>query len=299
MIRKFKIQNDRLTSLKYPTGVTGNVNTYICQFDISCDIPELMWFCVFIQGESVYIQEIADNRCVIPQEVLVDIKPIYIGCYGTNGKDNIKRVSTNQIFFDVKQGAYTEGTQPIVPTPDVWETLINKNIPYIGKNGNWYIYDIETKTYKDSGQPSVGGSGGGGTNLTEEQINNIKDIPSIKEDIQKINDDTSVIVEDVYNRIADLPTKAYVYEEVEKGIKNLKVDDKMSSTSENPVQNKVVMRYIIEKNNDLQGAVNYFAGVANDADAKAENALSQIGDIDSALEAIIAIQTSLMGGDGV
>lgn len=52
---------------------------------------------------------------------------------------------------------------------------------------------------------------------------------------------------------------------------NLDIDTTMSDTSENPVQNKVIKAYV-------------------------DNA---IGDIDTALDSIIAIQNSLIGGDGV
>lgn len=31
--------------------------------------------------------------------------------------------------------------------------------PYIGDNGNWYVYDVQTKTYIDSGMPSRGEQG--------------------------------------------------------------------------------------------------------------------------------------------
>ena len=167
MVRNFTIHNDRLTSTKYPKGVTGNVNTYVCQFDIACDIDNLIWFCIFEQGESVIVREIVDNKCLIPQEVLIVPEPIYIGCYATNGKeDDMRRVSTNMLFFDMKQGSYREGTQPTVPTPDVWETLINKNVPIIGNNGNWFIWDIEEYKYVDSGKPSQGGGEGGSVDLS-------------------------------------------------------------------------------------------------------------------------------------
>lgn len=154
MIRNFEIHNDRLKSVKYPKGVTGNVNTYICHFDIACDIPDLIWFCVFKQGDIVYRQTIENNTCKIPQEVLVNTEPLYIGCYGTNAKDDIKRVSTNLIFFDVKEGAYSESTMPDTPTPDVWETLVSKTIPIIGENGNWFVYDMTEDKYVDTGKPS-------------------------------------------------------------------------------------------------------------------------------------------------
>ena len=52
---------------------------------------------------------------------------------------------------------------------------------------------------------------------------------------------------------------------------NITIDTEMSDTSENPVQNKVVKGYVD----------------------------GQIGDIDTALDSIIAIQNSLIGGDSV
>lgn len=156
----FKIQNGRLISGGWPYGFTGNVNTYICHFDIECSIEGIMWFCIFKQGESVYRQLIENGSCIIPQEVLKNPEPLYIGCYGTNADNNIKRVSTNLICFNIKHGAYSESTIPEVPTPDVWELLINKTVPIIGENGNWFIYDMNKGDYIDSGC-TASGSGGG------------------------------------------------------------------------------------------------------------------------------------------
>ena len=197
MIREFKIQNDRLTSVKYPKGVTGNVNTYICQFDISCDVPDLLWFCVFIQGKEVYIRDIVDNTCVIPEEVLASAEPIYIGSYGTNGSDDIKRVSTNLVFFDMRQGAYTEGTQPKVPTPDVWETLVARMTPIIGENGNWFTYDISVGDYVDTGKSSEGrGNGGTGSSITvDKEMSDISENPVQNKTVKEYVDNTRMVVE--------------------------------------------------------------------------------------------------------
>ena len=152
----FTIKNDELKSVAYPKGVTGNVNTYKCIFDIECTIEGLTWFCVFKQSGKIYNKLIEDNMCVIPYEVLTVTEPLYIGCYGTNADDDIKRVSTNFVYFDVKQGAYSEANAPETPTPDVWEDLINKTIPYIGENGNWYVWDMNSNDYVDSGYKAQG-----------------------------------------------------------------------------------------------------------------------------------------------
>lgn len=124
----FTIKNDKLTSVAYPKGVTGNVNTYICRFDIDCDISGLIWFCIFKQGDNVYNRIIEDNTCIMPYEVLTSVEPVYIGCYGTNADDDIKRVSTNFAFFDVKLGAYSEGIIPDVPSADAWEVYVNSKV---------------------------------------------------------------------------------------------------------------------------------------------------------------------------
>jgi hypothetical protein len=39
------------------------------------------------------------------------------------------------------------------------ENVVTNTAPYIGDNGNWYVYDVQTKTYIDSGMPSRGEQG--------------------------------------------------------------------------------------------------------------------------------------------
>lgn len=39
------------------------------------------------------------------------------------------------------------------------EDAVTNTAPYIGDNGNWYVYDVQTKTYIDSGMPSRGEQG--------------------------------------------------------------------------------------------------------------------------------------------
>ena len=39
------------------------------------------------------------------------------------------------------------------------EDVVTNTAPYIGDNGNWYVYDVQTKTYIDSGMPSRGEQG--------------------------------------------------------------------------------------------------------------------------------------------
>ena len=143
----FIIQQDRLISGSVLEGNSGNVGTYICNFDI-LDNKDFLWFCVFKKGDAAYQQVIEDGKCVIPKEVLEESGKIEIGCYGTH--ENM-RISTNWLTVFVKDGAYCDATAPEEPTPDVWEVLVMNTLPYIGETGNWYVYDKEKKEYVDSG----------------------------------------------------------------------------------------------------------------------------------------------------
>lgn len=151
----FKIKEDRLIAGKILSGNSGNVKTYICNFDIA-DYEDFTWICVFKQGEEAYQQVIENGKCVIPQVVLETSGTFEIGCYGT---DMGRRVSTNWLEFGVEAGAYCKATLPQEPEPDVWESLIMNALPYIGENGNWYVYDKECKAYIDSGKASRGEKG--------------------------------------------------------------------------------------------------------------------------------------------
>ena len=163
----FSIKNDRLKPISLPKGVTGNVNTYTCKFDIECKFTDLIWFCVFKQGNKVYNVLIDDNTCLIPYEVLTNPEPLYVGCFGKKADGDVEQVSTNMTYFDLKQGAYEVGDVPVEPPEDAYTLLIKSlKAPYIGKNGNWYEWDVETLSYVDSGVSASGD----GESVTDEQI---------------------------------------------------------------------------------------------------------------------------------
>lgn len=97
--------------------------------------------------------------------------------------------------------------------------------------------------------------GSGGTDLTQEQINNINDIPNIREDIAELRP----LIQGV-GAVADGA--------------------------------KAIATTAITKAETANAA-------ANTANTNANNALNAIGDIDTALDSIIAIQNELIGGDAV
>lgn len=147
----FIISGSRLIAEGAFEGFTGNVNTYFCNFDIRSEIENATWFCVFRQGDFYITQMLEDGRCIIPAEVLECDKPAYIGCFATSGaEESFQRISTNWVIFNVEKGAYCEASSPQTPMPDVWEVLLKKHLPYIGENGNWFVFDIDKNTYSDS-----------------------------------------------------------------------------------------------------------------------------------------------------
>lgn len=162
MIFYFKALGDelKLTEVKNKT-YTGNVNSYICEFDLSDDWDGLSAFAVFSCGDDVYTVLLSeDGQCTIPSEILADVGVYSVGLFATNASENkLKRISTGFLQLSVDKGAYAKENAPSVPTPDAWEVLMSKMTPKIGENGNWYVWDSEKNTYSDSKKPARGEKG--------------------------------------------------------------------------------------------------------------------------------------------
>lgn len=160
MTYKFLINDAELIPCSKMEGVTGNVNTYTCEFEIHQKKGLLNWFCVFKTGENAYVVPVEDGRCQIPFEVLINAGILEMGCYAISADEaDTDRISTNLVQFNIQIGAYGDATSPEEPTPEFWETIVLKAAPHIGENGNWYIYDIGSASYIDSGVVAVGKDG--------------------------------------------------------------------------------------------------------------------------------------------
>lgn len=96
---------------------------------------------------------VEENRCLVPWEVIkAPFFTVSVFC-GDLLTSNIARV-------DVEKSGYAEGQPRQEPTPDIYNQILSSNMPpYIGENGNWYVWDKEQKIYGDSGQPSRGSQG--------------------------------------------------------------------------------------------------------------------------------------------
>lgn len=259
----FFIDNDKLICQKFRTVYTGNVNTYECLFQIRSEIDGLTWFCVFKQGDKVYQNEIINNSCIIPHEVLEDdATALQIGCYAVNfNESDYKRISTGWVNISPKKGAYCEATAPEIPSPDVWETLVLKSVPYIGSNGNWFIYSLKENKYIDSGVIASGGGGGSPVDAyTKEETGKLLE--------QKL---------DVSN-VVDIPPT------LDGGFRGI---DCASAVS--------VQEMFMGASN-LLGEV---SSMVKDNRDRLDGHDTQIGNIETALDSIIAIQNGLIGGGEV
>lgn len=79
---------------------------------------------VFYRNPSeVYNVAVADDKCLIPTEVLTDEGEFFFGVFGSKG--DIKRTS-EVIKYSVVQGAAIEGSAPSAPTPDIYDQIMTK-----------------------------------------------------------------------------------------------------------------------------------------------------------------------------
>lgn len=150
MTYKFIIKEEQIKSRPDLRLYTGNTGTYVFQFEFDENWDGLLLFASFISSEGAYVVKIENNMATVPQELLLKPGSCHFGVYGTDSLNEVKRMSSNLVCFEVEQGAYSDGTTPEIPTPDIWETLLYNSIPVI-RDKKWYIYDITTKEYKDTG----------------------------------------------------------------------------------------------------------------------------------------------------
>ena len=146
----FTVKNDHIKPNSELELYSGNINTYTFSFEMDEEWNEFTKIAIFIKSEKAYNVEICNNQLTVPHEILASAGSVKFGIYAVYGTDNIKRLSTNLITFDVQRGAYTDAISPTVYEPDLWEQLLSNYLPKI-IDGNWHIYDLEKKNYIDTG----------------------------------------------------------------------------------------------------------------------------------------------------
>ncbi len=151
----FEVNNEKISNRPGMKLYTGNIDTYTFSFNFNENWENLLKFVSFSKDSEIYIIKMENDTITVPHEVLNSPGICTFGVYGTNADDNIKRISSNILEFEVTKGAYSDGISPETPTPDIWETLFRKSVPKI-MDGNWYIYSIDENDYVNTGIMPVG-----------------------------------------------------------------------------------------------------------------------------------------------
>ena len=116
---------------------------------------------VFGNDGKFYDVLLTDGSCMVPWEV---IKPPFFTVSVFCGEESL--VTANVVKVDVEKSGMENGEVPSTPTPTVWQQyiasmqeVIDSGLPYIGENGNWFLYNAEEGTYKDTGVSAIGPKG--------------------------------------------------------------------------------------------------------------------------------------------
>jgi len=167
------VKNEKILKRPDIKLYTGNIGTYTFSFDFDEHWSGLLKFVSFTNNSETYVVEAKNDYITIPSEILEKSGLWSFGVFATNGEDNIKRISSNLLEFEVIKGAYSEGLTPQTPTPDVWESLFRNSIPEI-RNGYWYIFSIDDNDYVNTGIRAVGTMPVKGVDyFTEEDISSL------------------------------------------------------------------------------------------------------------------------------
>lgn len=124
---------------------------------------------VFWQHRSKRYEMALDelDSCLIPKEAQLEDGFIFIGIIGRKGDV----LMTSKVFLLPINEGVEEGNLETAITQPLYDQMINKmsdllllaenavqeakdvavKTPYIGENGNWYVYSFEDKIFRDSG----------------------------------------------------------------------------------------------------------------------------------------------------
>lgn len=150
---KFNIQNQTITRVDNFSVVGDSKNYLTASFSFSDEWTGIIT-AVFDHGGHAYCVMLGeDNTCTVPWEV---IKPPYFTVSVFCGD----LITANVVSVAVEKSGYKEGKTPTPPTPDVYAQILNSvKAPYIGENGNWFVWDAESKAFVDTGVRAIGSEG--------------------------------------------------------------------------------------------------------------------------------------------
>ena len=121
---KLAVNHNKLTLVKDVMATAGTIYGLVVNFDFRTpEWPELAKVATFTRdGVSYLIPLDAVDECFIPWECLVDEGAYTIGVFGV--ADGI-RIPTNILEFKADKGCVYEGQEPVEPTPELYEQILN------------------------------------------------------------------------------------------------------------------------------------------------------------------------------
>lgn len=149
---EFKINEQTLTHENPEKNVVAKSVKYLtCYFTFSEDWDCITKTAVFVSAKGdVFNVILKDDICLVPYEV-IEYPHFTVSVFGGD------RITANKVTVNVAKSGYIKGETPKEPTPDVYNQILNSvKSPYIGDNGNWFIWDNESNCFIDSGQKSQG-----------------------------------------------------------------------------------------------------------------------------------------------
>lgn len=177
MVIKVENRNISLMGGGLPTSNSKNYDR--CLFIFGEEWGEFDKTAVFWQKKDQRYEMLLDDAdsCSIPWEAQAEDGFMFVGVIGRNG-DTV--VTSKILVCPVNEGT-AAGNENHDETQSIYDQMIlnvenylsraedaaekaeavSVNTPYIGSNGNWYIWDTAANMYIDSGRSALGTSSGG------------------------------------------------------------------------------------------------------------------------------------------
>ena len=123
-----------LTKVKDYNGITDTIGALRCRFEFrTSDWDNATMTAVFCKGNMATHPQIVDNaigvlldgddECAVPAEVLTrDAKYFSVGVWGVTATG--LRIVSKWLVFRIEDGCYVDATEPIEPTPTVYEQIL-------------------------------------------------------------------------------------------------------------------------------------------------------------------------------
>lgn len=150
---EFNVKNQIITRTDKFDVVADSRNYLTAHFNLSeewtGDVTAVFGF----DGRFYHVVLDENSTCIVPFEVIkTPMFAVSLFC----GEESL--ITANVATVEVERSGMVEGEVPDTPTPIVWQQymtamqeLIESGLPYIGDNGNWFLYNTEKGDYEDTG----------------------------------------------------------------------------------------------------------------------------------------------------